>query len=306
VPSGDALGWEVWADVRTGVGECPMWEPALGAIFWVDLYGPTLSSSSGPGEAVRTWTLPSMPGAFAFPADGPGAIVALDASIAHLDLVGGGTTMLVAAPYDPLKFRFNDGRCDAAGRFWVGTNRQPGSGEPRGSAAFYRLDDRGLVRVVDGVTIANGLAFSPDGSTMYVADTIAHRLWAFDYDLASGTPSRRRVFADLEEGSLPDGAAVDEDGGYWVAMYGAGVVVRFTPDGRQDRVIEAPVSRPTMVAFGGPDMSTLFLTTAHRFADPESLTRQPSLGAVFHRDVGARGTAEPRFAHLGDGPSVPG
>jgi L-arabinonolactonase len=280
------------------MGESPVWDSESGALFWIDLFGPSVSSSSAAEGAVTTWALPSMPGCVALTPGGDGLVVALESGIAHLDLATGTSTLMLDAPYDDARFRFNDGRCDPAGRLWLGTNRQPGSRQPRGSAAFYRWDERGLARVVEGVTIANGLAFSPDGSTMYLAETTTDSVWAFDYDVASGSPSGRRLFAQLEGGAMPDGAAVDEDGCYWIALYGAGLVVKFTPDGRRDRVLETPVPHPTMVAFGGADSATMFLTSGRQLASPETLASHPLAGGVFCTDVGSRGVPEPRFRHL--------
>lgn len=289
------VSWECWTAAEAGVGETPIWSPGHQALYWGDILGPTLSCSAGPGLPVRTWKLPDMLGSYALTADERHAVVALSSGIHLLDLESDELVLLHHAPYDPSKFRFNDGRCDPAGRFWSGTSRQPGSGQPRGSASFYRLDDRGLSRQFDGITIANGLAFSPDGATMYVADSVNHRLLARNYDLAEGVAGPPRIFAELPDGTFPDGAVVDADGFYWIAMYGSGVIVRFAPDGREDRVLQAPVTHPTMVAFGGPGASVLFVTTARRFVEPALLETEPLAGAVFCADVGVTGALEPRF-----------
>lgn len=292
-----AVEWHRWSTGVSGVGESPVWDAGAGALHWVDLFGPTVHTSASAGAEPRTWELSSMPGCLAL-AGRADAVVAMDSGIWHLDLSDGASTCLVPAPYDWAQYHFTDGRCDELGRLWIGTNKRARSGAPRGSSAFYRLDDRGLVRMFDGVTISNGLAFSPDATRMYHADTVDDSLWVCDYDLATGEASDRRLLTRLRPGSMPDGAAVDVEGYYWVAMYGARCVVRFTPDGDVDTVVEAPVAHPTMVAFGGPDLSTLFLTSARQFADAETLSREPSTGAVFHAEIGVRGLPEPSFAHL--------
>ena len=277
------------------MGESPLWHPRSSTLLWTDLYGPTVSASTVAGGPVSTWAVPSMPGGLALLAGSTGVLVAVETGLVHLDLPTGLVHPLLAAPHDASAYRINDVRCDPAGRLWVGTSRKPQSGRPRGSAAYYRLDGGNLVPAVDGVTIANGLAFSPDGATMYLSDTAEHCLWAFDYDLSTGIPSGRRLFAQLEQGALPDGATVDAEGAYWVALYGAGRVVRFTPDGTCDRVVDAPVSHPTMVAFGGSDRSVLFLTTARAFVDDATLAREPLAGGVFYTDAGVRGLEEPEL-----------
>src|SRR5690606_17019524 len=175
----------------------------------------------------------------------------------------------------------NDGRCDRQGRFYVGTIF-----EPRGEAggAFYRLDGRELIRqeIVGPVTISNALAWSPDGTTMYHADTPTQQVYAYDYDIRDGRISNRRLFIDLRDaGEKPDGAAVDSAGNYWVALYGAGKVAQFSPEGRRLREIRLPVKAPTMPCFGGPDLKTLYITTARQKHTPEELQKMPLAGGIF-------------------------
>lgn len=289
--------WRCWTSALSGLGECPIWDSRGQALFWIDVYGPTLHRVAGPDRSAETWALPDMPGSFALTSVPGRLLLALHSGLAVLELGNGAVAPFAGAPYDVAKFRFNDGRCDRRGRFWVGTNRQPQSGEPRGSAGYYRVDGADLQRALGGATIANGLAFSPDDRTMYVSDGVNHRLLAYDYDLATGHAGNERTFAQLDPRLVPDGAAVDTEGGYWSAMYGAGVIMRFAPDGRLDRVLAAPVMYPTMVAFGGPALSTMFVTTARRFAAPELLAQQPLSGAVFAADVDVIGFPEPRFAY---------
>jgi sugar lactone lactonase YvrE len=169
---------------------------------------------------------------------------------------------------------------------------------PYGNAAFYRLDDRGFSAQIDQVSIANGLAWSPDNRTMYIADGPNRRILAFDYDIETGTPSNRRVFVNVPENvGSPDGATVDADGGYWVAMIRGGRILRFLPDGTLDRDIKAPTTHPTMVAFGGSGYDTLYLTTSsNHYADEAARAREPRAGSVFCFKPGVRGIAEPAFS----------
>lgn len=298
-PEAERVDWRCWSDARAGVGETPVWS-ADGRLFWSDLVAPSLHSGDGSG-VVQTWRLPDMVGSYALLSDESQAVLALSSGIYCFDLTTGELERRYDAPYDPLMYRFNDGCCDSRGRFWVGTNRRPGSGMRRGSSAYYRLDERGLQWQFDGVTIANGTAFSPDGSIMYVADTTTHRILAREYDLAVGEAGTPRVLAQLGDSYFPDGASVDRDGGYWVALYGSGLIINVAPDGAIDRVLRAPVSHPTMVTFGGPDLATMFVTSGRSFVDPEVLATEPLAGGVFAAEIGVSGLPT---AHFGQGIST--
>jgi sugar lactone lactonase YvrE len=190
--------------------------------------------------------------------------------------------------------RFNDGRCDPAGRFLAGSMNMA---KTSASGQLWRLDANGAVaRVAAGVIIANGLAFSPDRRRMYWADSPAETVYVFDYDLDTGTPSNQRVW--LEKGPAPgrpDGAAVDADGCYWSARWIGGAVVRFTPEGKMDGIIHLPVSKVTMCAFGGSDLRTLYITTAREDMTEEELEREPLAGGVFAAEPGIQGLPEPSF-----------
>ncbi len=192
--------------------------------------------------------------------------------------------------------RFNDGRCDRRGRFFAGSMHEP---RTRDAGVLWRFDTLGVATAIaGGVTVANGLAWSPDDRLMYWADTFTQRIWTFDYDIDSGTVANRRLWLDAASNAVgfPDGAAVDAEGCYWSARYMGGAVVRFTPDGRVDRVIEVPTERVTMCAFGGADLRTLYITTAwNRMTDAERAA-DPHAGGLFAIDAGVTGLPEPRFA----------
>jgi sugar lactone lactonase YvrE len=289
----EAPDWQCVVRAQAEVGECPVWSAAQRALYWIDIYGPALYRSDPETGATQAWTLPEPIGCFALRDGGQTALVAIASGLGELDLASGALTPHHAAPYDRANYRFNDGRCDRQGRFWVGTTRLPGSSAPDGSSAFWRLDAGGLRQAVDGTTIANGIAFSPDGGVMYLADRPNWRILAFDIDIATGAASNRRVFATVPEGEIPDGAAVDAEGGYWIAMFRAGRILRFTPEGRLDRDLKAPCSMPTMIAFGGDHLATMYVTSARRYLDDAGRAREPHAGSVFRCDVGARGLAEP-------------
>jgi sugar lactone lactonase YvrE len=193
--------------------------------------------------------------------------------------------------------RFNDGRCDRQGRFWAGTMLMDmGAGARVGR--LYRHDKNGQhpSLQLEDLIVPNGLAFSPDGRTMYLSDShpTVQTIWAFDYDTATGTPTNRRVFVDMSPlPGRPDGAAVDADGCYWICGNDAGLVHRFTPQGRLDRSLAVPVKKPAMCAFGGPKLDTLFVTSIRPGGD---LSDQPLAGGVFALRPGTQGIAEPSFA----------
>jgi sugar lactone lactonase YvrE len=191
--------------------------------------------------------------------------------------------------------RFNDGRCDRQGRFRAGTMLMDmGAAQPVG--VFYAFERDHCVPLLEGLITPNGLAFSPDGRTMYLSDSHpqVQCIWAFDYDTDRGRPSRRRLFVDMKPlPGRPDGAAVDEDGCYWICANDAGLVHRFTPDGRLDRSLQVPVKKPAMCAFGGALLDTLYVTSIR----PEGvdLSDQPLAGGVFALRPGVRGLPEPAF-----------
>ena len=234
-----------------------------------------------------------------------GLLLALRSGLARFDPARGALAPLpVPLPYDPREERFNDGKADPQGRFWVGTIYEPRD-PPR--AALYRFAAGTLERVAGDITVSNGLAWSPDGRTLYWADTKAHRVQAFDFDAAAGTLSRPRTFAQFAPrapdqplasyGGRPDGAAVDAEGGYWVAMYEGARVLRFAPDGTLTREVALPVRCPTMPCFGGPDLRTLYITTAREKRPADELAREPLAGCVLQLRVDVPGLPA-HFARL--------
>ena len=204
------------------------------------------------------------------------------------------------APYDTTIVRFNDGRVDPAGRFWVGTMYEPRD-QPK--AEMYVLD-KGALRLAwsGGMTNSNGLGFSPDGRTMYHSDTTSHRVDAYDYDVKTGTASNRRnlvTFPDdkkaADYGGRPDGAAVDSEGNYWSAMYEGGRIVKLSPTGELLQEIELPVRCPTSVAFGGPDLRTLYVTSASKGRSNDELAKYPHSGKVLAFAVDVPGVEQAEY-----------
>jgi sugar lactone lactonase YvrE len=274
-----------------GLGESPFWHPEQGALYWVDIPGRALlryvPAAGGHAGEHRHWDLPSEPGCIA-PLAGGALLIAMRDGLFRFDPASGAREALARPPYNPAQERFNDGRADPQGRLWVGTIYEPRQ-PPR--AALYRWADDRLERVAGDVTVSNGLAFSPDGRTMYWADTGAHRVDALDFDGADGSLSRRRpfaLFATRDEaaaagqsyGGRPDGAAVDAEGAYWVAMYEGGRLLRFAPDGALLQEVPLPARCPTMPCFGGADLRTLYVTTARANRPVDELAALPLSGQV--------------------------
>jgi L-arabinonolactonase len=285
----------VW-EGDNGCGEKPTYAADEQAVYWVDCNGPSMFRLGLADGAVRRWELPARVGTFALHADGGGAAVALADGIHDLDFATGAVRPRAKTPADA-KFFLNDGRCDPRGRFLVGTvNHDMLAGDAE-LGWIYRLGDEGMVPLVQNVLAANGMAFSPDGRTLYNGCCGSNTVYAHDYDLETGRISNGRVFARVDApGCYLDGAAMDTEGGYWLPIYGAGKILRFLPDGTIERTIQLPVSRPTMVSFGGDDYATMFVTTAAALIDPRMGPGEPGNGSLWAFEPGFRGLPEPRIA----------
>ena len=274
------------------LGECPIWCERTRSLWWVDSRAPAVRRLDCASGIVTELALPEVVGSIAFRERG-GMLAALQSGIHALDPADGKLEALAKPEAHLPENRFNDGRCDRAGRFWAGT-MSDARREPVGS--LYRLDaDLSCTRMRNEIIIPNGLAWSPDGRTLYFADTNRHAIWAYDCDPASGAIANQRLLVDATPGR-PDGSCVDADGCLWNAEYGGWRIVRYTPQGRVDRVIGMPVANPTCCCFGGDALDVLYVTSATQRLTPEDLARQPLAGSVFALRPGATGLAEPRFA----------
>lgn len=294
----------VWTPEITAVpvpaallGESPLWHPVEQCLYWVDIPGQRLHRFDPFSGHHQAWDQPSQPACIA-PLLGGGLLAAMRDGLWRIDTDSGERSRIAQPPYDPAKQRFNDGKADAQGRFWIGSiddAREP-------LAALYRLGRGGgpgtpgkLERLAGGISASNGLAFSPDGRTLYWADTKAHVVRALDVDPLDGSLSRQRVFAQfalrdaaqpLEAyGGRPDGAAVDSEGAYWVAMFEGQRLLRLAPDGTQLAELRLPVRCPTMPCFGGADLRTLYITTARDKRPDDELAAQPLAGCVLQLRV---------------------
>ena len=286
---------ELVFDARNAVGESPVWVPAEQSLYWVDIPARRLLRWHAASGEVRHWAAAEMIGCIAPCASG-GWVCAMETGVFHMSTDSGAAlqgAMLAPVRHAMPGMRFNDGRCDRQGRFRAGTMLMDMSAaQPVG--VLYALEGATLKPLADGLMVPNGLAFSPDGRTMYLSDSHpkVQQIWAYDYDTDTGTPSNRRLFVDMTPlPGRPDGAAVDEDGCYWICGNDAGLVHRFTPEGKLDRSLELPVKKPAMCAFGGANLDTLYVTTIR----PEGvdLADQPLAGGVFALSPGTRGLPEP-------------
>ncbi|MBB5205746.1 sugar lactone lactonase YvrE [Inhella inkyongensis] len=279
---------------RCELGESPLWHAQEQALYAVDIARRELLRWSFGRESPAVWALPSEPGCIALRAAG-GLWVACRDGLFAFDPASGHSTLCQPPPFDPARQRYNDGRVDVAGRLWVGSIDD--AREPQ--AALYRLDAPGPQRVADGITTSNGLAWSPDGRWMYWADTKAHAVYRLPFDAGRAQVGDRQTWLkfaprapgqSLEHyGGRPDGAAVDAEGCYWVAMYEGQRLLRFSPRGELLRECALPVRCPTMPCLGGPDLRTLYLTTARQGRPAEELARQPLAGAVLSLRVDVPG-----------------
>ncbi len=281
-------------DVRASLGECPVWSVDEQALYWVDINAPSLNRFDPATGHNTVMPMPVSIGCFALRARG-GFIVALRDGIWLARADGTLERRIAAAPYNPATHRFNDGRCDRQGRFLAGAMNEP---RDASSAALWRVDaDHSVTQVLGDMTISNGLAFSPDGRTMYHADTPTRTVRAFAYDTATGTPAAPRTFAQFTaEGDRPDGGAVDSAGNYWTAFYRGGKVLQISPAGVTLAAFDVPALCPTMCAFGGADLRTLYVTSARQHREPDELARLPHSGGIFSMRVDIPGLPEPHFA----------
>jgi sugar lactone lactonase YvrE len=290
---------QVAFDQPMAVGECPLWNPAEACLYWVDVDGFAIHRLHPASGAHNCWIMESEPASLALSAGG-GLVVAMRAGFAHFDTANGVVTPIAPAPYDTALARFNDGRADAAGRFWVGTLYEP---RDRQAAEMYVLE-RGQVRRAwsGGMTNSNGLGFSPDRKWMYHADTAAHRIDRHAFDVATGEVAPAQPFqqfaadkAAASYGGRPDGAAVDSEGAYWCAMFEGARLLRFAPDGTLLREVKLPLRCPTMVAFGGDDLRTLYITSASHKRPAEERAQYPLSGCVLSLRVDVAGLPEPLY-----------
>lgn len=308
--------WQAAVPHTADLGESPFWHPHEHRLYWVDIPAKQILRASADMRTVEVWDMPSEPGCIA-PAASGGLVMALRHGVFRAPVWGGPLRQLATLGYDPAQMRANDGKCDALGRFWVGTIDET---RTRHNAALFCIDARTSASTGTGsprvdcmihpsdlpATTLNGLAWSPDGSTFYWADTPRHTVWSRDYDLKDNRLGEQRVFASfktkpegwapdpLDAGNggyrgRPDGAAVDAQGNYWVAMFEGRRICQVAPDGALLAEFPLPLQCPTMPCFGGPDLKTLYLTSARHHRSAAELAAYPLSGSVLSMRVEVAG-----------------
>ena len=293
-------------DIKAGAGEAPIWSAEEQALYWIDIRECTVNRFDPATGLNARWPFPSRPGSMVLRQGGGGLIAARD-GLYEMDFTDGTCRHVLEPPFNKQIFRFNDGRTDRQGRFCLGTliNTITDGGDQdfrdtpfQGTGILYTYDGLKLMPIVAPLAVSNGTAISPDGRTLYRADTRGRVIYAHDYDPEMGLASNQRIFARTPETlGLPDGACVDAEGGYWVALPAGpdgGSVARFTPEGKLDFHIETPVPIPTMPAFGGSGLATLYVTTG-RIETFMGAEAHPLSGDIFAVETGFRGCPETPF-----------
>ncbi|RZL87243.1 MAG: SMP-30/gluconolactonase/LRE family protein [Variovorax sp.] len=284
----------VVVNARDQLGETPLWCPRTDKVWWIDIERPRLQSFDERTGKHDVYPFEStFAGSLALHRNS-GFVVGLDNTLHRFDPASATLNHIVDVESPDRRTRLNDGRCDRRGRLWIGT-MDAAIQEPLGS--LYRVEPSGAAQwLFNDIIVTNSVATSPDDRTLYMSDTRRFKIWAFDLDPDDGVLSNRRIFADYtHEKGRPDGACVDSDGCLWNAVFAGHRVIRYTPAGMVDRIIELPVTNPTCVCFGGADLSTLYITTATKMIAPEVLAYEPLAGALLAVDVGVQGLPEAMF-----------
>ncbi|KKY54060.1 calcium-binding protein [Pseudomonas amygdali pv. tabaci str. ATCC 11528] len=288
---------EIVVDVKTTLGEGPVWDVEQQRLYWIDSFDGRVLRCTDDGRELRAWDIGQKIGSMALRSSGDAALVALQTGIYNLDLPTGDLELIVDPEPGLPDNRLNDGKVDRHGRFIVGSMD---TREDQASAKLYRLDpDLSLHTLDEGIIVSNGPCWSPGGETFYFADTWSGDIWAYDYDNTSGAVANRRTFAkvDTSAGGAADGCTVDAEGCLWQALVYAGKLVRYTPDGQVDRIIDMPVKKVTSLTFGGPNLDTLYVTSMARPPLPRFPEDGQQRGALFAiTGLGVQGIAERRFA----------
>lgn len=283
-------------DYAAMIGEAPLWSPRDRAMYWIDNIQKKILRTRAPFTSSEMHSLFYRPSCLNLLADG-GLLVGYRKGIGLYDF---DTEQAVPLPLPDIKFdgvNFNDGAVDPAGRLWIGSKDRDAL-KPLGS--LYRMGpDAQPKPVIDGIVLSNGMGWSPDGCSFYYADSRPGRIDAFDFDVKQGTLSNLRTFVDYAgKGRRPDGLTVDAEGFVWVAEIDGWRIARYAPDGRLDREVMLPIQRPTSLAFGGEDMSTLFVTSMRFHLNDETRAKEPKAGMLLHFRPGVKGQVETSFRGL--------
>ena len=281
------------------LGECPVWDPRINHLYTIDIDGRVVRRTDPATGASEMRTINGRPGSIALTDNDAVLLVAIENQLGWLEWETGDVTPWLPLETGGPRHRLNDGACDRSGRFWVGSMHEDAS---ESTGLLHRVLPSGTSTVMRrDVGVPNGLAFSPDGTTMYYADSLARMVWAYDYDNATGSPTGERMLTDFTD--LPgtaDGATVDEDGCYWIACVFGSAIARITPHGTVDRLVEVPVDKPTKAAFGGSNLDTLFITSIGGGGSHQRYAHPGLNGRLLAIEAGVRGVHEPVFAGPSD------
>jgi sugar lactone lactonase YvrE len=284
------------------IGEGPVWSVETQRLYWADIVGKQLNIFNPTDGSNQTFTLPELVTSVS-PRQGQGQggagglILTLRNSFAFFEPATGKLDVLAEPEPDKPGNRFNDGKCDRQGRLWAGTMGDVDWDSPIGNLYRFGADGK-PVRMEEAICCSNGLGWSPDSKTMYFTESFRHRIFAYDFDAATGNISNRRIFTSLEphESAFPDGLTVDAEGFVWSAQPMFGRLARYAPNGKLERVIELPVSRGTSVMFGGPNLDVLYVTTMRATLTEAQLAEEPLAGSLLALRPGVTGIAETPFA----------
>jgi len=269
-------------DVGATLGEGVIWDHRLGEAFWTDIQGRTFYRYELSSKTLRHIDLEERLTAFGLSEDRQWLIAAFETGFAWFSAQSGEVCWIERLEEGATGRRFNDGRVGPDGRFWCGTMVEDASLAGGEEGRLYCLDGEGRsVVAFSGVSISNSLCWSPDGATMYFADSPKRKIWAFEYDMKNGVAGAKRIFAETPEGVYPDGAVVDAEGCLWSAQWGGARVARYSPDGDLLVTVDVPISQPSCVAFGGDNLDLLFVTSAREGLSVERLDSEPFAGDVF-------------------------
>lgn len=295
--SGNSSNATLVLDAKATLGEGPSWHHGINKLFWVDIEGKAVHLFDPKTKEDKLFPVGQRVGCIAPLADG-NILAALQNGIHFMNIQTGELSFL-DNPIDDPDIRFNDGKCDPAGRFWMGTMHLE---QKKGVAALYRMDaDNNIRQILDGVTVSNGLVWTADKKTMYYIDTPTHAVRAFDYDEGNGNISRGRIAFEIPESEgSPDGMTIDVEGNLWIALWGGGGVACFDPaTGKMLRKIQVPAPHTTACTFGGDDFKTLYITSARDGLSEEQLNQYPQSGGLFAIQPGVAGLPASFFAGTG-------
>lgn len=278
---------EIYSEQANALGEGPIWSIAEQALYWLDIANCRLYWKRAGDSAAGSCALPDYPGCLA-ELTSTSVAVAMGEGLQRVDVPSGDVDMLRAAPTLRTGTRFNDGKVDPLGRLWVGTMQN--NFGPRGESVaierfdgtLYRFDADGSVQIIEeNIGVPNTLAWSPDLKQFYFADSMRGHIYVYDFDPVSGDVRNKRILFESREHGIPDGSAIDVDGCLWNARWDGSAILRITPEGKIDRSIRMPIPRPTSCIFGGPNLDTLYVTSATQGLSPAQLQSSPLSGSVF-------------------------